>query len=331
MNQLSHSLPPRVRHKHGAFYYVTRIKKWVRLGKTWEESEPVYQSLITTQYAHGTMGWLITKYMDEVAPAKAPRTYQGNIAESRLLLGVFGHMKPQAVKPMDVAGYLDERGKVAPVRANREKALLSHIFTKAMRWGITDWNPCRGVSRNPETPRDRYITDAEFDAVRGIANEVVQDMMDFALCTGQRGGDLLGIMFSDIDDEGVMIEQNKTRTVVRNSTPVRLKILLSDSMREIVERRRKDGNEYLFSYARRGKEHRYTETGFKSMFKRSVVKALKKGLITVDFTFHDLRAKALTDASRMGMNAQAIAGHKNASMTEMYIKRREHAIVKAVR
>lgn len=331
MNQPTSSLPPNVRQKHGAYYYVTPVRKWVRLGKTWDESEPVYQALLKTKYPHGSMGWLIDRYMREVAPEKAPRTYADNQKEAQLLIGVFGNMKPSDVRPMDVARYLDERGRTAPVRANREKALLSHIFTKGMRWGVVDMNPCRGVSRNPETPRDRYITDAEFDAVHGLANQTVKDVMDFAISTGQRGGDLLDIKFSDIDEEGVMIEQNKTRTAVRGSTPVRLKILLSDGLRSIVERRRSSGGTYLFSYMDRGREHRYTESGFKCMFKRSVDKALKLGLIAEGFTFHDIRAKALTDAHRMGMNAQAIAGHKNFTMTETYIRRRDHAVVKAVR
>ena len=41
------------------------------------------------------------------------------------------------------------------------------------------------------------------------------------------------------------------------------------------------------------------------------------------FTFHDIRAKALTDAKRLGLDAQALAGHSSATMTEHYIKQRE--------
>ncbi len=41
------------------------------------------------------------------------------------------------------------------------------------------------------------------------------------------------------------------------------------------------------------------------------------------FTFHDIRAKALTDAKRSGLDAQALAGHASPQMTEQYIKARE--------
>ena len=54
------------------------------------------------------------------------------------------------------------------------------------------------------------------------------------------------------------------------------------------------------------------------MFRRAVAKA---GV--TDFHFHDIRAKALTDAKRQGMNAQTLAGHESEEMTAHYIKHRE--------
>jgi len=36
-----------------------------------------------------------------------------------------------SIKPFHVRQYLDKRGEQAKARANREKALLSHIFNKA--------------------------------------------------------------------------------------------------------------------------------------------------------------------------------------------------------
>ena len=42
----------------------------------------------------------------------------------------------------------------------------------------------------------------------------------------------------------------------------------------------------------------------------------------MDITFHDIRAKSLTDAKEKGGldYAQALGGHLNQSMTERYIK-----------
>lgn len=49
------------------------------------------------------------------------------------------------------------------------------------------------------------------------------------------------------------------------------------------------------------------------------------------FTFHDIRAKALTDANGMGLDAQSLAGHATSAMTEHYIKQREFKRIKPLR
>lgn len=111
---------------------------------------------------------------------------------------VFGPVLIENIKPHHVRGYLDKRGQTAKARANREKALLSHVFNKAREWGFT------------EAGRDRYVTDAEFLEVRKHADPTLQDAMDMALLTGQRPADVLKILCADIRDGALFIAQNKT-------------------------------------------------------------------------------------------------------------------------
>lgn len=67
--------------------------------------------------------------------------------------------------------HLDTRGQTAKARANREKALLPHVFNKARERGYTHApNPCQRVRRFTERGRDRYATDAEFAAVHAKAD-----------------------------------------------------------------------------------------------------------------------------------------------------------------
>lgn len=70
------------------------------------------------------------------------------------------------VRPTHIAKYLDIRGIKAPIRANREISLLSHIFSYAMRWGQVDKNSYLGVAKHTEKGRNRYITDQEFECVK---------------------------------------------------------------------------------------------------------------------------------------------------------------------
>ena len=96
------------------------------------------------------------RYVREVYPTKAVRTRLDNDKELGHLLRVFGHMPIDAIAPMHIREYLDIRGQVAKVRANREKALFSHIFNKAREWGYTAaQNPCQGVKGFKETGRSR--------------------------------------------------------------------------------------------------------------------------------------------------------------------------------
>src|SRR5437763_15712725 len=50
-----------------------------------------------------------------------------------------------------------------PYRANRVVALLSKTFSLAIRWGMRTDNPAKGVERNPEERRYRYLTGEELE------------------------------------------------------------------------------------------------------------------------------------------------------------------------
>src|SRR6202012_5852660 len=71
-------------------------------------------------------------------------------------------------------------------------------------------NPCQHVVRHDSHPRTRYVTDEEFHAVRGIAPPAVQIGMDLALLTGQRQGDLLDLMWDQVEDDHIRLTQSKT-------------------------------------------------------------------------------------------------------------------------
>lgn len=212
------NLPPRMYLKHGAYYYVSRENKWTRLSNDkaiafskWAEIEgETPRESGTEKPLTGSMASLIDKYMIEIAPKKAKSTYTSNLVEAKNLKDVFGKTLVLEVRPMHIAKYLDIRGIKAPIRANREISLLSHIFSYAMRWGQIDRNPCLGVARHPEKGRDRYIADLEFEGVKKIASDLIAIVMDFAYITAMRKGDILKLRLDQITDEGIWIKQSKT-------------------------------------------------------------------------------------------------------------------------
>lgn len=315
-------LPPHMHLKHGAYYFVGRDKKWIRLSEDkalalskWAELEgetPFSNDM--EKPIKGSVGELISRYMIEIAPRKAASTYKGNKIEAENLKKVFNKVQTHAVLPSHIAKYLDKRGQTSPIRANREISLLSHIFSYGMRWGALNSNPCRGVAKHKEKGRDRYITDSEFQGVKSIASGLIAAVMDFAYITALRKGDILSLKLEQITDEGIWIKQSKTGA--------KQLYQWSAGLYEVINRAKALNQSlratHLFC-TRQGNP--YSDAGFKAMWNRVQVKWAELG--GARFTFHDIRAKALTDAKNLGMDAQTLAGHSSATMTEHYIKQRE--------
>ena len=120
------------------------------------------------------MRYIFNRYEREIIPAKADRTQRDNLAMLKFLRAVFDTAPIDAITPQMIAQYRDNRkscvkgeeAKPAPVRANREITLLSHVFNMAREWGYTaNQNPCQGVRKNKERPRDYYADNEVWDAV----------------------------------------------------------------------------------------------------------------------------------------------------------------------
>src|SRR5689334_9984628 len=80
------------------------------------------------------LGYLFDRYEKEIIPGKKPRTQSDNRKELKQLRKSFEKAPIDSITPQVVAQYRDAR--TAKVRANREIALLSHMFTIAREWGL---------------------------------------------------------------------------------------------------------------------------------------------------------------------------------------------------
>ncbi|MBN0459345.1 integrase, partial [Pseudomonas aeruginosa] len=110
-----------------------------------------------------TVGDLLRRFERDVVPTKAPKTQKEYSKMIRQLLGAFDEAPVEDITPSTIAQYRDAR--TAKVRANREITLLSFAYNMAREWGITSMeNPCRGVKKNNEQPRDMYVTDEVWKA-----------------------------------------------------------------------------------------------------------------------------------------------------------------------
>ena len=90
-------------------------------------------------------------------------------------------------------------------------ALLSRLFSLAIKWGWISRNPCRGIERNPEEPRERYLTGAELarlvEVLDGFEDQQVANLVRLMLLTGARKGEVLKAEWRQFDlDEGTWVK-----------------------------------------------------------------------------------------------------------------------------
>lgn len=322
----------RARHRGEKTYYFldtgAKPRREIPLGQDYVIAVQKWAELTVS----GTPGALITfraaaeRYQREVIPTKAPETQKDNLRELANLYKFFDEppVTLDEIEPIHVRQYLDWR-KAAPVRANREKALFSHIFNFARERGLTDKaNPCAGIKGYKETGRDAYIDDATYRAVWEAAEQHLRDAMDLAYLTGQRPADVRKMSQSDIASGAVSVRQNKGGKLLRVSVEGEFAAVI-----ERINARKVSG----FTLAAKDGQ-KLTKAMLRGAFDRARLEAIKAHPALADkikaFQFRDLRAKAGTDTEELrGMAAaKDQLGHSTETMTAHYVRHRRGKLVK---
>lgn len=303
-------LPACVYHKHGAYWYVKK-GKWLRLADNLPDALQAYA--LQSSPTPGTgMADLIDKALAHMAKDLSENTLKQYRIAAKRLKHILVEFSPEQVKPKHVAAIKAELADT-PNMANRILSFLRSVFQFAVEWQIVDSNPCIGIKRHKETPRDRYINDAEFAAIRAHAVAWLVPIIDMCYLTAQRINDVLTIRMGDISDDGIAFQQQKTG----NKLLVRMTPDIEQTIEQAKATRAKSrvGSVYLFS-ARAGKAREY----------RTVRDKWEEACAAAgvsDAHLHDLRAKGLTDTERQGHNAQTLGGHTDRRTTQIYIRLRD--------
>lgn len=204
---------PAIKHvvlSRGWLFYA-KGKPWVKLARDGDlpGMHKALSDLLAGNDA-GTMAPIFDRYEREVLPAKAPKTRKDQGKQLKPLRAVFGHMRPGAITAVEVRRYLRERK--AKTAADREIALLSHVFTMAMDWEMAPANPCLGVPRN-NVEGPRKLPDAlSMMLLWGLASRRLRAYMALAYVTGQRPADVLKLREAHFTYRGLDVTQNKTGT-----------------------------------------------------------------------------------------------------------------------
>lgn len=310
-------LPANMMHRHGAYYFV-KAGKWARLADSYGPALVKYAALVGSPVTVATVKDAVWHYIEASKDRLAPSTLAGYRASAANVCAVFGAMRLVDVQPHDVYRYLTTKGNV---QANRDRALLSAAYSEARRIGAFPKaadDPTKGLEfRNPEKPRDRYVTDAELDAIIAVASPKLACIARFIELTAMRQGDALRVRLADLDDDGFTYWNSKSKRAQGLEWSDELTACVEDAKRLW----RRFGREWLFESRPKGKHAArgigpYTPSGLRALWR---VARAKAGL--PDVRLHDLRAKAGSDAASDG-DAQRLLGHADAKVTRRHYRRK---------
>ena len=210
-----------------------------------------------------------------------------------------------------------------PVLRNRVLALASRIFRYFEDQGLRQQNdnPCRGVERSREEPRDRTLNSKEISALgralaRADIDPVKRAVIHVATLTGLRIGEVISLRWDCIDFEtgNVLLPTTKTG---RRTHP------LSTPALDVLKRLAVLGD-YVFC-TNPSRPINYTPVRLAFL---QVVKAA--GLS--DVRLHDLRRTFMTRAAASGISSHTLRdllGHKTATMADRYVRRTNIPVVNA--
>lgn len=262
-----------------------------------------------------TMLDVIERYAGEEIPKKAAATQISDKKALAPLRLFFGHLRPQDISPAQIVAYIDTRGREAPIRANREAAVLSHMFTKCRHWGILQDNPAQKLRyRNPEMPRTRYVTDQELRRALRMAPPTVRYVMWLCNLTGLRRADLLGLQPQQFTDDGLVVTLSKSRRP--GAVPKRLLFQWTLSLERLYRRveQLRGGNserESFFDISTPAFERCWTR------FQKAWRAEGNEG-----FQMKDIRAKYGTDLAERGGDPTRNLAHSSRATTTRHYQRR---------
>lgn len=332
-------LPKYVKVRHGSLWYEPPDVKAVRICRQ-DEEQLLWKFMLERTEPSGPITYMsdvFDRYDREVVPTLAPRTQKDYRRHLQKLRQVFGQMRPQDVKPKDVGALII----FGPGGAQSRKlvGVLSAVFGKAVgRWYVCDINPCQNVERPPAGKRTRYVTDAEYKAFYDICPVRMQIAMDLALLTGQRQGDIISLTWEQVDTIGKPRDEWAIR-FKQGKTGKRIRVMIDPDLEAVLVRARKLlphlPRKYVIRTGPRtwvndpgGK--RYTSDGFRAVWQRHMRYAIQRGVLKERFTFHDLRAKNISDTENLE-DAMKRAGHMSMAMTRGVYDRGEREVQPLIR
>jgi integrase len=314
-----------VYQKHSGYYYVALDNKWHRLGGVWDrDAKQRWAQLSSATEDKDTVAALLNHHNKHLATLLSlgklsPRHYEDRLKDAEMLKRFFGTMHKAAVKRQHVAEYLEQRtdkhGNHAPVRANREIALLASAYRRDVS---LDFNPCDGVPRNPENERTRYVTHWERRTfAKRCCPEWLRAYLLLKYLTGLRMADMLRLSHSSAGSSGLLVPIGKSRERKVLEFRWTRALRIATAVYLLLPATHWWGRDHSQNVTTTRPPARLPRTsGFKSAWRRAMTKW--KAMGHEPFREHDIRAKTASDDPDY---AQTRLAHSSKNTTDKHYLR----------
>jgi integrase len=202
-----------------------------------------------------------------------------------------------------------------PVVANRVLALLSSVFGRAIEWGLAEHNPAKGIRRNREASRERFLQSDElprfFGALATEPNEVIRDYILLSLLTGARRDNILSMRWKDFSLPRTEWAIARTKNGTAQTIP-----LSAEAVAILVRRAEDAPRGAIFVFPGDGKSGHLIEPkkGWQRILERAGIE---------DLRIHDLRRSLGSWQAKTGASLAIIGkslNHKNTQTTAIYAR-----------
>jgi integrase len=262
-----------------------------------------------------TVNDLIQRFLDEHVSRKRPSTEREyrNIIDLHVRPAL-GRLKVAEVVWADVDALhrkLTQAGR--RTQANRVVAVVSKMFSLAVRWQMRPDNPAKGIERNVEHKRKRYLSPVELErlvaALDAHPDQQSADIVRLCLLTGCRSGEAMAARWDDIKlAAGTWIKPGSTtKQKTDHAVP------LSAPVKQLLARLRQQTNSpWVFSSDSTLGHRTSIQKFWRALCRAANISGLR---------IHDLRHSFASQLASQGASLPligALLGHSNPVTTHRY-------------
>ncbi len=275
-----------------------------------------------------TFGVFVDDYFDEIASERdwsqiTKRDYKQKLVHIR---ECFADRNLQDIDVLEISTFLDG---FPAVQSNRYRALLRTLFQYAIgkgRRALAARNPVDGTIPKIEKVRRQRLTLQAFRAIWAAADTHQRNAFDLALHTLQARRTLVNIRRADISNEVLRVSRSKTG--------VKIKIHIGRSLATIIDRCLEGDliSPWLLHQPMNANKNRIAQKLAPETLSRWFMRVRDRTKLYDHLqpserpTFHEIRSLGAHLMEQTGYDKvviQALLGHKQARMTELYLDRYE--------